>query len=59
MILKHTNREVEKWDREGNKASKVDAYETSSYSEQPVEPFMNYLLPVNNEINPKDDINHL
>ena len=34
------------------------AYETSYYSEQPAEPFMNYLLPVNNEINPKD-IKHL
>lgn len=35
------------------------AYETSYYSEQPAEAFKNYLLPVNNEINPKDDIKHL
>lgn len=59
MIPKHTSREVEKWNREGNKASKVYAYETSYYSEQPAEAFKNYLLPVNNEINPKDDIKHL
>ena len=50
MIPKHTSREVEKWNREGNKASKVYAYETSYYSEQPAEAFKNYLLPVNNEI---------